>query len=243
MSVRKEVFVWKKQHKVALMREILVVEPYIHKIGSKERGHAWALIAENLNGSEYGFKVSTRSVREKFGKLYEDWLKKENNEEKASGIEGTVEDEFELSMRDVHERMEEVKEEWYKESEKVAEEKQKAIDIRQIATERIGQTKRRHDMEDENEDDGEISGKHETPRKRKKADFAQLFSDSLKMKLEDRRSEKQQEQAFQQTLLQQQNAFFAQQQQQMMEFMKDTFEQQQKQQQQQLMTFMNVLKK
>ena len=64
------------------MREILVVEPYIHKIGSKERGNAWALIAENLNGSGYGFKVSTRSVREKFGKLYEEWLKKEKDEEK-----------------------------------------------------------------------------------------------------------------------------------------------------------------
>ena len=41
----------------------------------------------------------------------------------------------------------------------------------------------------------------------------------FKMKLGDRRSEKQQEQAFQQSLLQQQNVFFAQQQHQMMEFM------------------------
>ena len=135
---------------------------------------------------------------------------------KRSGIEGTDEDEFEVSMRDVHERIGEVKQEWNKESEKVAEEKKKAIDIRQIATERVGQTKRRHDMEDESE-------KHVTPCKREKVDFGQLFSDSLKMKLEDRRSEKQQEQAFQQGLLQQQNAFFAQQQQQMMEFMKDAF--------------------
>ena len=214
MSIRKEVFVWRKHHKVALLREILVVEPYVHKVGSKERGNAWTLIAENLNSTEHGFKVSIRSVREKFSKLYEEWLKKERDEEKASGIEGTDEDEFEMVMRDVHERMEEVKEEWNKGSEKVAEEKQMAIDMRKTATERIGQTKRRKSMEDESEDEEDEgkSGKDDKSTRRKRVDIGQVLSKSLEMKLQGRREEKQQDQVFQQSLLQQQNMFLGQQQ-------------------------------
>ncbi len=76
----------------------------------------------------------------------------------------------------------EVEEEWNRESTKVAQEKERAVEIRKIATERIGQTKKRHVVHHESDDDGEFSETEETPCKKKKVDFAQLFSDSLKMK-------------------------------------------------------------
>ncbi len=102
MSIRKDVFVWKQQHKLALLREVLILGPYVHKVGSRERGNSWSIIADNLNKSECGFKVSSRSVREKFAKLYDDRLKKERYEATASGIEGSVEDEFETALSDIH---------------------------------------------------------------------------------------------------------------------------------------------
>lgn len=144
MNVRRDVFVSKQQHKIALLREILVVEPFTHKVGSRERGNAGSLIAENSNRSEYEFIVSMRSVPEKFGKLYEDWLHTEREERTASGIEGTADDEFDQAMQDNHERLEDVKEEWNKEFKKAEKEKNKPEDIRKIVTERIRQTKKRH---------------------------------------------------------------------------------------------------
>ena len=51
-------------------RELLLVEPYMHKQGSKERGQAWKLIVENLNSNlNPSFRVSVRSVRDRFSKL------------------------------------------------------------------------------------------------------------------------------------------------------------------------------
>ncbi len=89
---------------VSPSEERFIVEPYVHKVGSKKRGNSWNIIADNLNKSEYGFKVSSRSVCEKFAKLYDDWLKKERYEAMASGTEGSVEDEFETAMRDIHKK-------------------------------------------------------------------------------------------------------------------------------------------
>lgn len=190
-----------------------------------------------------------RSVREKFGKLYEDCLHNEREKTRASGVEGTADDEFDQAMRDIHERLEEVKEEWNKESKKAEEENNKAEDIRKIATERIGQTKKRHmsdldsDNDDDNDNDEELPGRKKRACQPRKFDFGKLFSDSLKMKIEERKDEKEQKHLFQQNLLQQQQAFFSQQQNQMMQFMKESYQQQQLMQQQQLSALINILKK
>ena len=60
----------KKRKKKIFVHELLLVEPYMHKQGSKERGQAWKLIVENLNSNlSPSFRVSVRSVRDKFAKL------------------------------------------------------------------------------------------------------------------------------------------------------------------------------
>lgn len=223
------------------------VELFTNKVGSRERGNAWSLNAENLNKSEYEFKVSMRSVGETLGKLNEDWLCTEREERRASGIENTADDEFDQAMRDIHERLEEVKEEWNKESKKAEEEKNKAEYIRKIATERNGQTKKRLmsdlDSDDDDDNDEELPGRKRRACQPRKSDFGKLFSDSLKMKIEERKGEKEQEHLFQQNLLQQQQAFFSQQRSQMMQFMKESYQQQQLMQQQQLTALINILKK
>ena len=82
--VQRELFIWKTIHEQYFVRELLLVEPYLHKQGSKERGQAWKLIASNLNSSStVSFKVTERSVREKFTKMIDAFRKNENQEIKA----------------------------------------------------------------------------------------------------------------------------------------------------------------
>ena len=67
---KRKLFIWKPIHERLFEREILLVEPYMHKQGSKERGQAWKLIVENLNSNlSPSFIVSVRSVRDRFVKL------------------------------------------------------------------------------------------------------------------------------------------------------------------------------
>ena len=54
------------------------------KLGPK-KGSTWIEIAERLAGC--GLKVTQRSVREKLDRLMKDFLKKESEEKKQSGVE------------------------------------------------------------------------------------------------------------------------------------------------------------
>ena len=63
----RELFIWKRLHEEYLVQEVLSIEPYQYKAGTKEKGAAWTLIADNLVAR--GLKVTQRSVREKFEKM------------------------------------------------------------------------------------------------------------------------------------------------------------------------------
>ena len=140
------------------MRELLLVEPYLHKQGSKERGQAWKLITSILNSSSTVlFKVTEGSVHEMFTKMIEAFRKNENQEIEASGTKGKEYEEIYRSLTDIHQRMNEVKAMWDKnserEQEKEEQERRKVEDIRKKATERLGETrKRQNESEDDDED-------------------------------------------------------------------------------------------
>ena len=77
----REVFTWKRVHEKLFIRELLLVEPYIYKPSSKERGRAWKTIVNNLMQiREQVFKVTQHSVCEKFSKMIENFRKKEARE-------------------------------------------------------------------------------------------------------------------------------------------------------------------
>ena len=62
--------------------------PYQFKDRTTERGRVWDEIAERLNGSEAPvFRVTKRSVRDRYKLLIDKYKRKMRNEEKASGIE------------------------------------------------------------------------------------------------------------------------------------------------------------
>ena len=112
-------FLWKKEHERYCTRELLLIQPYMHKEQSKEGSIAWKAISGNLNNMEYPeFRVSPRSVRDHFKKLMDKCRKLENNEARASGIQGVEYDKICWGLVDTTERMEEVKWIWSKKSEK-----------------------------------------------------------------------------------------------------------------------------
>ena len=82
---KREVFIWKKFHETPLLKEVLLEEPYKFNPGTKERGTAWSHILDTLNKQE--MKVTQRSVREKFDKLYQEFKERGKNEIMASGAE------------------------------------------------------------------------------------------------------------------------------------------------------------
>ena len=114
----KELFIWKKEHEEYFLKELLIAEPYMHKPKSTERGQKWKVIMKNLNKLEKSkFRVTVRSVRDRFTKMVERYEKLEKEEDNASGIAGAEFDEVYEGMMDIFERMDEAKQIWEYENE------------------------------------------------------------------------------------------------------------------------------
>ena len=100
---------WTKDHDLILLKEILLFELYSQKRGSPERGRVWEQIAESLNGQREDkilFKVSQRSVRDRFNVLKNNVTKRQREEERASGISPEISEGDEW-LEDIIERFKE----------------------------------------------------------------------------------------------------------------------------------------
>ena len=104
---------WTNGHDVMFLRELLVHESLKQKYGSQERGKLWEKIAESLNGlntvCELYFKVTQRSVRDRYKLLVDNFKKREREEAAASGI-SPEETESVIALADIIERFEEADE-------------------------------------------------------------------------------------------------------------------------------------
>eukprot|EP00794_Sanderia_malayensis_P017837 gene17837-biopygen15266 len=222
---QRELFIWKAEHDLCFVKELLLVEPYMHKPQSKERGQAWKLIVENLNKlTNPAFRVAVRAVRDRFSKLMEKFKKIEKEEERASGIQGADFDELYRGLSDINDRIEDAKLVWEEASDKDREkennEKEKALDMRKKATESLSETKRRKQNEEGDE----------TPkRKRKSSEAFAMIQEGMKIKREQAQTEaklreeelqeRQRARQHQQNMFQQQQEFMANMQMQQQQFM------------------------
>ena len=81
---------------------MLTVESYKCKNRSHESGHAWDLIAANLNSVHAPrFRVSQKSVRDRARILLKNFKLKIREEEKASGIEVEELSELDLALEEI----------------------------------------------------------------------------------------------------------------------------------------------
>lgn len=132
-----------------MCREVLVVEPFRFKIRSPEGGQAWESLAEKLNAMSSlspKFRVTARSVRDRYNLLTKKMQAKLKSEEKASGI--TVESsELDCALEEILEKEKAAKEKLESEDEikkkAVENEKAAAEDMRKQALERMGETAKR----------------------------------------------------------------------------------------------------
>lgn len=141
---------WTEEHDNCLCQEILVLGPFKYKKGSISRGQIWEKIANNLNGLKLPrFKVSKRTVRERYTLLSEKIKAEMRDEEKASGIECDL-SEMEKALGEIAEK--EAAAEDTVENDKKKVDDAEAMEMRKRALENLGRTQKRQQNEEELEE-------------------------------------------------------------------------------------------
>ena len=81
-------FKWTEERDRIFLREVLVLQPFIYKPGTKEAGTKWSEVSTKINSYAHfsSNPRDQRSVRERFSRLLSDYTKKIKQEESASGI-------------------------------------------------------------------------------------------------------------------------------------------------------------
>ena len=58
---------WTEEHELLMLRELMLLQPWLHKKGTSERGDDWEKLAVSLNAIPYPqFRVTQRSVRDHY---------------------------------------------------------------------------------------------------------------------------------------------------------------------------------
>ena len=78
---------WSEAHDIHFLREMMFFQPWLHKKGSSERGETWANLATRLGkcGNPI-FRVTQRSIRDRYLLLERRYKRKVAEEERGSGI-------------------------------------------------------------------------------------------------------------------------------------------------------------
>ena len=136
-----------------MCREVLVSELFNFKPRSPERGKVWEKIAQELNAIEKPkFRVTARAVRNSYSLLITKHAQKLRKEEKASGIEVET-SELDNLLEEIIEREKNAKAKIESQdmdkNKKAEKEKATAEGVRKQAMERMGDTKKRENSNDE----------------------------------------------------------------------------------------------
>ncbi|XP_067040775.1 DNA ligase 1-like isoform X2 [Acropora muricata] len=134
---------WSEAHDIFFLKEIFQFQPWQHKKGSVERGEVWENIACHLGrSSDPVFRVTQRSVRDRYLLLDRRFRKKVSEDEKASGTspEPSEEDvmmEEMISLFDETDRLNDCK------KKEIQEEASQAEEMRNMSLETFKQSQER----------------------------------------------------------------------------------------------------
>ena len=141
---------WTKEHDVMLCREMLVIQPFRFKHGTRDRGRCWEKIAQNVNDiAHLNFIVDIRGVRDRFGKLEKNFKKKRATEERESGICPDEPDELDQALEEIVQLMNEEQWDNGERRKEIEKEKETAASVRKRAMERLAETRAREGVERE----------------------------------------------------------------------------------------------
>jgi len=134
-----------------LLTEVRFMEPYLHKVGSKETGQHWTEVAEHLNSRDE-FRENPRdqrSVRKRFNKLLNEFKEKTRSEEAASEIAVDPLTENEILLEEIVEIMQSlISERTSNTKMSESKEREKALKMRDKAMNTWGKTKKDTDQSD-----------------------------------------------------------------------------------------------
>lgn len=202
---------WNEPMDVMLLKEIAAEGVMRNKYKSQERGKSWEKVAENLNCYQ-GFSVNAKAVRDRYTILQKKLKSKNSKEKKESGGGGSGPTEAENLLEDLIEVSDETEKAKEQKSEEITKEKEKALEIRQTAMEKLGETKKRNSKDSPN------------PSKKRRAasDTLDWLSNKAEAEVKLKEQELQQrrdELELQRTQMDRQHTAQIQQQQQFMQFM------------------------
>ena len=158
---------WTPRHDEILVQEILLFQPWNQKKGSPERGTIWTAIADSLNQIQTpNFSVDQRSVRDHFRLLEGKFVKKQNEEERATGISPDEDSEFDNGMADIIQQFRDFdlmhSQEKLKKDEAGNKEKEAAEEFRRASLETYRDSQKRNSTDSEAEGSSKKKRKSET---------------------------------------------------------------------------------
>ena len=141
---------WTNNHDLALAREVLLLEPYRHKVRTIERGKVWQTIADNLNShATLRFLVTKKSVREHLKLLLDKYRAGMQKERRDSGVE-VEETELDQALEEINEKWEAAEEQdtlLLNNKKKTEEHRAIGEEVRRKACEKLGETTKRKEGE------------------------------------------------------------------------------------------------
>ncbi len=137
--------VWTKEKDSFLLREVAAEGVLTHKLRSKERGTLWQTVAIKMNA--LGDEVTSRSVRDHYNNMSKKYRARMAREERSTGEGGSELTEQEQLLEDLIEIEEATEQMGVNEEEekrqRIEKEKGQALEMRERAMERFGETKKR----------------------------------------------------------------------------------------------------
>ena len=172
--------VWSKAKDLALLKEIAAEGVLVHKQRSRERGMQWQKVADNM--SVMGQDVTSRAVRDHYKMISKKHRARMAREERATGEGGVelTEDEMLLEeLIDVEDETDRLMEnETEAKNQRIENEKEQALEMRERAMERIGQTRKRT---------GETSESGATQKRRRSGEMMEWLQERIEFEKEGKK--------------------------------------------------------
>ena len=104
---------WTEEHELLMLRELMLLQPWLHKKETSEREDDWEKLAVSLNAIPYPqFRVTQRSVRDHYSTMEKRRRKKVREEDRASGIAPEEDKELDQLLDETTELLDESENIW-----------------------------------------------------------------------------------------------------------------------------------
>ena len=124
------------KHELLMLRKLMLLQPWLHKKGTSERGDDWEKPVVSLNAiPRPQFRVTQRSVRDHYSTMEKRRKKKVREEERASGIAPEEDKELDQLLNEISELFDESDKVIDETKQKQEEETKKAEEMRKRSLE------------------------------------------------------------------------------------------------------------